>query len=297
MVLAEEGQFSRTTYELSTENFAFVRLETKDGTPAVVMWSHASRIAGGGYHCLALTGKVTPERHDEGQVLSWGFDGHGQLGHSSIQCQKIPAVIDVLADQHVIHVTCGGSSLAAITVSLSLRIGGSGMDTRSKARTLSGPVSDPSKLPKWNHDGSQFYCSAGTNASYSCYHQLAEIHHENDPHKYGSPVESLKQKLFLSCCPFLIQLVDHQKTYFLQRLFCTRFLELFAYTFSVHQFSFEGDALPIRTMRTEYSKSIDKSFMKLESPSETRLGVCCDQKMVAFSLKAGWLPIMCLHHC
>ena len=52
---------------------------------------------------------------DEGQVLSWGFDGHGQLGHSSIQCQKIPAVIDVLADQHVIHVTCGGSSLAAIT--------------------------------------------------------------------------------------------------------------------------------------------------------------------------------------
>ncbi|KAJ6885543.1 hypothetical protein NC651_026240 [Populus alba x Populus x berolinensis] len=115
--------FSRTTYELSTENFAFVRLETKDGTPAVVMWSHASRIAGGGYHCLALTGKVTPERHGyssncnshEGQVLSWGFDGHGQLGHSSIQCQKIPAVIDVLADQHVIHVTCGGSSLAAIT--------------------------------------------------------------------------------------------------------------------------------------------------------------------------------------
>ncbi|KAJ6978738.1 hypothetical protein NC653_027020 [Populus alba x Populus x berolinensis] len=252
MVLAEEGQvwnwggedakelygaisctncclFSRTTYELSTENLAFVRLETKDGTPALVMWSHASRIAGGGYHCLALTGKVTPERHDEGQVLSWGFDGHCQLGHSSIQCQKIPAVIDALADQHAIHVTCGGSSLAAITVSLSLRTGGSGMDTRSKARTLSGPVSDPSKLPKWNHDGSQFYCSAGTNASferaaincktfdvapllmldmvlmflyvvaacyqmkswglcsYSCYHQLAEIHHENDPHKYASP--------------------------------------------------------------------------------------------------------------
>ncbi|KAG6755831.1 hypothetical protein POTOM_039238 [Populus tomentosa] len=73
------------------------------------------QIAGGGYHCLALTGKVTPERHDEGQVLSWGFDGHCQLGHSSIQCQKIPAVIDALADQHAIHVTCGGSSLAAIT--------------------------------------------------------------------------------------------------------------------------------------------------------------------------------------
>uniref|UniRef100_A0A2P2LVC9 Glutamate--ammonia ligase n=1 Tax=Rhizophora mucronata TaxID=61149 RepID=A0A2P2LVC9_RHIMU len=33
-------------------------------------------------------------------------------------------------------------------------IGGSGMDLRSKARTLSGPVSDVSKLPKWNYDGS-----------------------------------------------------------------------------------------------------------------------------------------------
>ncbi|CAJ1970863.1 unnamed protein product [Sphenostylis stenocarpa] len=34
------------------------------------------------------------------------------------------------------------------------RVGGSGLDMRSKARTLSGPVNDPSKLPKWNYDGS-----------------------------------------------------------------------------------------------------------------------------------------------
>ncbi|EPS73857.1 glutamine synthetase, partial [Genlisea aurea] len=33
-------------------------------------------------------------------------------------------------------------------------IGGSGLDIRSKARTLFGPVSDPKKLPKWNYDGS-----------------------------------------------------------------------------------------------------------------------------------------------
>ncbi|KAL3574954.1 hypothetical protein D5086_023055 [Populus alba] len=33
-------------------------------------------------------------------------------------------------------------------------IGGSGMDLRSKARTLNGVVSDPHKLPKWNYDGS-----------------------------------------------------------------------------------------------------------------------------------------------
>ncbi|KAL8161191.1 hypothetical protein V2J09_012680 [Rumex salicifolius] len=33
-------------------------------------------------------------------------------------------------------------------------VGGSGMDLRSKARTLDGPVSDPEQLPKWNYDGS-----------------------------------------------------------------------------------------------------------------------------------------------
>ncbi|KAL3603459.1 hypothetical protein D5086_004318 [Populus alba] len=97
---------------------------------------------------------------DEGQVLSWGFDGHCQLGHSSIQCQKIPAVIDALADQHAIHVTCGGFIVGSYNC-------------------------DPSKLPKWNHDGSQFYCSAGTNARHEfiapfpelkvCMRQIHEI--------------------------------------------------------------------------------------------------------------------------
>ncbi|CAI0415513.1 unnamed protein product [Linum tenue] len=33
-------------------------------------------------------------------------------------------------------------------------VGGSGMDMRSKARTLPGPVTNPSELPKWNYDGS-----------------------------------------------------------------------------------------------------------------------------------------------
>ncbi|KAI3518978.1 hypothetical protein L1887_07921 [Cichorium endivia] len=33
-------------------------------------------------------------------------------------------------------------------------IGGSGLDLRSKARTLSTPLDDPQKLPKWNYDGS-----------------------------------------------------------------------------------------------------------------------------------------------
>ncbi|KAK2430691.1 glutamine synthetase nodule isozyme [Trifolium repens] len=40
-------------------------------------------------------------------------------------------------------------------------IGGSGLDLRSKARTLSGPVDDPSKLPKWTYDGSSTGQAAG----------------------------------------------------------------------------------------------------------------------------------------
>ncbi|KAI5590336.1 hypothetical protein BDE02_04G000300 [Populus trichocarpa] len=80
------------------------------------------QIAGGGYHCLALT--------DEGKVLSWGFGGHGQLGHSSIQSQKIPAVIDALADQHVIYIACGGSSSAAITDKGKLYMWGNAKDSQ-----------------------------------------------------------------------------------------------------------------------------------------------------------------------
>lgn len=65
------------------------------------------QIASGGYHSLALT--------DEGTVLSWGHGGHGQLGLSSIQNQKIPAVVEALADERVIYIACCGSSSAAIT--------------------------------------------------------------------------------------------------------------------------------------------------------------------------------------
>ncbi|CAL1390883.1 unnamed protein product [Linum trigynum] len=66
-----------------------------------------TQIACGGYHSLALT--------DDGKVLSWGFGGHGQLGHPSNQNQKVPVVIDALADQRVTYIACGGSSSAAVT--------------------------------------------------------------------------------------------------------------------------------------------------------------------------------------
>ncbi|TXG56899.1 hypothetical protein EZV62_018212 [Acer yangbiense] len=47
-------------------------------------------------------------------------------------------------------------------------IGGSGMDLRSKARTLSGPVTDPSKLPKWNYDGSSTEQATGDDSEVMC---------------------------------------------------------------------------------------------------------------------------------
>ncbi|RYR07998.1 hypothetical protein Ahy_B05g075516 isoform B [Arachis hypogaea] len=50
-------------------------------------------------------------------------------------------------------------------------IGGSGMDIRSKARTISGPVSDPSKLPKWNYDGSSTGQAPGEDSEVILYPQ------------------------------------------------------------------------------------------------------------------------------
>ncbi|XP_068332437.1 glutamine synthetase nodule isozyme-like [Pyrus communis] len=40
------------------------------------------------------------------------------------------------------------------TIAEYIWIGGSGLDLRSKAKTLPGVVTDPSELPKWNYDGS-----------------------------------------------------------------------------------------------------------------------------------------------
>uniref|UniRef100_A0A2N9GCP4 RCC1-like domain-containing protein n=1 Tax=Fagus sylvatica TaxID=28930 RepID=A0A2N9GCP4_FAGSY len=75
------------------------------------------QIASGGYHSLALT--------DDGKVLSWGHGGHGQLGHSSIENQKVPVVIEALSDEHVVYIACGGSSSAAVTGKARLNFFGS----------------------------------------------------------------------------------------------------------------------------------------------------------------------------
>ncbi|KAG6607956.1 RCC1 domain-containing protein RUG3, mitochondrial, partial [Cucurbita argyrosperma subsp. sororia] len=80
------------------------------------------QIACGGYHSLGLTG--------DGKVLSWGYGGHGQLGHSSIQNEKVPRVIDALADQRVMYIACGGSSSAAITAEGKLYMWGNSKDSQ-----------------------------------------------------------------------------------------------------------------------------------------------------------------------
>uniref|UniRef100_A0A5B7CA60 Putative E3 ubiquitin-protein ligase HERC2 n=1 Tax=Davidia involucrata TaxID=16924 RepID=A0A5B7CA60_DAVIN len=83
---------------------------------------HIIQIASGGYHSLALT--------EAGKVLSWGHGGHGQLGHSSIQNQKIPVIIEALADERVIYIACGGSSSAAITDEGKLYMWGNAKDSQ-----------------------------------------------------------------------------------------------------------------------------------------------------------------------
>ncbi|KAJ0089289.1 hypothetical protein Patl1_33144 [Pistacia atlantica] len=75
-----------------------------------------------GCHSLTLT--------DEGKVLSWGYGGHGQSGHSSTENQKVPAVIEALADERVVYIACGGSSLAAITHKGKLYMWGNAKDSQ-----------------------------------------------------------------------------------------------------------------------------------------------------------------------
>ncbi|CAH9133559.1 unnamed protein product [Cuscuta epithymum] len=63
-------------------------------------------------------------------------------------------------------------------------IGGSGMDLRSKARTLAGPVSDPSKLPKWNYDGSSTGQAPGEDSEVILYPQAIF----KDPFRKGNNI-------------------------------------------------------------------------------------------------------------
>ncbi|CAN6478183.1 unnamed protein product [Victoria cruziana] len=63
-------------------------------------------------------------------------------------------------------------------------VGGSGMDMRSKARTISGPVSDPHKLPKWNYDGSSTGQAPGQDSEVILYPQAIF----RDPFRRGNNI-------------------------------------------------------------------------------------------------------------
>ncbi|KAK4803688.1 hypothetical protein SAY86_003505 [Trapa natans] len=63
-------------------------------------------------------------------------------------------------------------------------VGGSGMDMRSKARTLNRPVSDPSKLPKWNYDGSSTNQAPGEDSEVILYPQAIY----RDPFRRGNNI-------------------------------------------------------------------------------------------------------------
>ncbi|EOX93230.1 Regulator of chromosome condensation family protein isoform 1 [Theobroma cacao] len=123
MALTEEGQLwnwgANSNYELGTGDkvggWKPKPLPTLESTRII-------QIASGGYHSLALT--------CEGKVFSWGHGGHGQLGHSSIQNQKIPVMIEALADKHVVDIACGGSSSAAITEEGKLYMWGNAKDSQ-----------------------------------------------------------------------------------------------------------------------------------------------------------------------
>ncbi|XBH86285.1 hypothetical protein VPH35_073981 [Triticum aestivum] len=52
-----------------------------------------------------------------------------------------------------------------------LWVGGSGIDIRSKARTVNGPITDASQLPKWNYDGSSTGQAPGEDSEVILYPQ------------------------------------------------------------------------------------------------------------------------------
>ncbi|XP_040863128.1 glutamine synthetase leaf isozyme, chloroplastic [Glycine max] len=63
-------------------------------------------------------------------------------------------------------------------------IWGIGIDVRSKSRTISKPVEDPSKLPRWNYDGSSTGQAQGDNSEVILYPQAIF----KDPYRGGNNI-------------------------------------------------------------------------------------------------------------
>lgn len=121
MALTSDGQLwswgANSNFELGRgSNFS-------DWRPQLVPSLKSTRViqvACGGYHSLALT--------DEGEVLSWGHGGHGQLGHPTLQNHRVPLAIKALSDERIVHIACGGSTSAAISEKGDLYMWGNARD-------------------------------------------------------------------------------------------------------------------------------------------------------------------------
>lgn len=63
-------------------------------------------------------------------MLSWGHGGQGQLGHGSVENQKIPTLVEAIAHEHIIYISCGGASSAAVTDEGKLYMWGNASDSQ-----------------------------------------------------------------------------------------------------------------------------------------------------------------------
>ncbi|XP_060191431.1 ultraviolet-B receptor UVR8-like [Lycium barbarum] len=65
-------------------------------------------IAAGGWHSAALT--------DDGEVYGWGRGEHGRLGFGDDKSSKmLPQQVQLLAEQNIVQVSCGGTHSVALT--------------------------------------------------------------------------------------------------------------------------------------------------------------------------------------
>ncbi|BBN20285.1 hypothetical protein MPTK1_8g17940 [Marchantia polymorpha subsp. ruderalis] len=65
-------------------------------------------IAAGGWHSMALTAK--------GEVYGWGRGEHGRLGFGDDKSSKmVPAQVNLLEDEFIIQISCGGTHSVALT--------------------------------------------------------------------------------------------------------------------------------------------------------------------------------------
>ncbi|CAH9101882.1 unnamed protein product [Cuscuta europaea] len=124
------------------------------------------QIATGGYHSLALTNK--------GEVFSWGYGGHGQLGHSSLQNEKVPSKIEALSDEKVTFISCGGSSSAAVTEDGKLYMWGNAKDCQLGVPGLPEIQSSPVEV-KFLVDDDGLECHRVLSVSIGASHSMCLI--------------------------------------------------------------------------------------------------------------------------